>query len=291
MAPAALAARSAASVSAAPVSDSAGVMPEMWNQRAPSKMASPVELVGRSLGDGRAVAVVDHGRGALRGPGLHEVDAQATGSPDDVVGLDLHRAQGADGGVAERARRQGRDVARAQPVVGHRHGHVGLAAGEGRLQRAALEQPLVAGRLQPQHDLAERDDERAVGDDRFHGARLLLRFAAALGGRAGRGAGCDARTHHGHGRTGVSHDPPHRCPRRRSSTDTTALRGRGPRLGPAHRQGALGGHPQQHGLHDRSRERGDGRARPRPGRRCGPAACLGRLRGRTPGRVLHARRG
>ena len=113
-------------------------MPEMWNQRAPLEDRLPVELVGLGEGDGGPVAVVDHGRGTLGRACLHEVDAQAAGPADDVVGLDLHRAQGADGGIAERVRRQGRDVARPQPVVGHRYGHVGLTTGERRLQRAGL---------------------------------------------------------------------------------------------------------------------------------------------------------
>ncbi len=132
----------------------------------------PVELLGLGLRDGRTRPVVDHGGGPLRGAGLDEVDAQAPFATDDVVGLDLHRAQRAHRRITEGVSRQSRDVARPQAVVGHRHGHVGLASGERRLQRTRLEQALMTGRLEPHHDFAERDDERALLICRAHGVLL-----------------------------------------------------------------------------------------------------------------------
>src|SRR5690606_39767357 len=103
-------------------------------------------------------AVVDDRRGALARAGLGEVDADALAAADDGAGLHALGAEGADGGVANRVLRQLRDVPAVEPEVREAHGHVGLAAAERRLEVRRLEEPLVAGRAQPQHDFPERHD-------------------------------------------------------------------------------------------------------------------------------------
>ena len=134
VAPASLAARRLAAVHAAAVSESAGVMPETWNQSAPSKTAAQSNSGWVGHGDGGPVAVVGDRRGALGGAGLDEVDAQPPRATDDVVSLDGEPSQLTHDRVAKGPLRQGGHVARPQPVVGHGHRHVGLTAGERGLQ-------------------------------------------------------------------------------------------------------------------------------------------------------------
>ena len=71
-------------------------------------------------------------------------------------------AQRAHGGLADVVRRQPRDVITLEAEQREADGHVRLSAAEGRTEHRRLKKPLVSGRAEPQHDLAECHDLRHV---------------------------------------------------------------------------------------------------------------------------------
>ena len=146
-------------------------MPVTWNQVAPPKTASQSSSSGSSDGDRRALAVVGHQRWSLGRAGLEEVDAQAPGSPDDRAHVDIEATELRERRIPERAGWQRRHEARGVPELGQRDRDVGLAPAERGFEERGLEEPLAPGRLQPQHELAERDDERRAARRLRHGSR------------------------------------------------------------------------------------------------------------------------
>jgi len=75
-----------------------------------------------------------------------------------VVGADAERADFLDHRVAHRVGGGGGDVRDVLSVVGERDGDVRLRAAEGRDQTVRLEEHLVFGRREAQHNLSERDE-------------------------------------------------------------------------------------------------------------------------------------
>ena len=118
----------------------------------------PVDRIRLHLADGRAGPVVDHHRGALARAGLREVDPDTAAAAQDPAGLHAFGAQRADRRLADRVRRQTRDVLALEPELREADGDVRLAAAECRAEHGGLQEALEPRRAQTQHDLAEGDD-------------------------------------------------------------------------------------------------------------------------------------
>ncbi len=124
----------------------------------PVEDAVPVEVPGLHLGDGRPGAVVDDLGRPHGGARLGVVHAEAAARPPDEARVHVEGAQLPDHGVAHGVLRGRRDVGHVLAVVGQGNGHVGLGAPEGGDEAVRLEEHLVVGRRQTQHDLSERDE-------------------------------------------------------------------------------------------------------------------------------------
>ena len=129
----------------------------------------PVDIVGLGQRDGRTRAVVDDLARALVRAALEIVDTHTALARDDALGIHIEAAQLRLAGVRDGVIGQDRQERCVLAVVGKGDGHVGLAAAEGGLEHRRLEEALLSGRLQAQHDLTE--------SQKFHFA-LLLTFAA-----------------------------------------------------------------------------------------------------------------
>ena len=117
----------------------------------------PVEVGGSRLLDGGVGPVVDAHAAALGRAFLVEVDAHPVSAADDHGRVHAVPPQGVHRRLADGVGGQLGHKGRVQAVVGQRHGHVGLAAAEGKFQVVGLDKPLVIVGLEPDHQLAEGD--------------------------------------------------------------------------------------------------------------------------------------
>jgi hypothetical protein len=101
----------------------------------------PLHRVGGDVADGRLRAIVDDRPGPLAGAGLGEINPDAMAGANDVRGVDALGAQCPHAGIADRVRREARDVAAVQAELREAGGDVGLAAAEGRRQHGRLKKP------------------------------------------------------------------------------------------------------------------------------------------------------
>ena len=115
----------------------------------------PVDIAGLGQRDGGIGTVVDDLARALVRAALEIVDAHAAFARDDALGIHIEAAQLRLAGVRDGVIGQDRQERRVLAVVGKGDGHVGLAAAEGGLEHRGLEEALLSGRLQAQHDLTE----------------------------------------------------------------------------------------------------------------------------------------
>src|SRR5205814_616254 len=115
------------------------------------------------------------------GSGFGEVDAQPVAAAHDVFGADAFGLQRAKGRVADRMRRQPRDVATVEPELCEAHRHVGFAAAKRGRENRRLKQSFESRRAQTEHDFAEGDDRwRHYGADRAAATFSTTRRALAV---------------------------------------------------------------------------------------------------------------
>ena len=115
----------------------------------------PVDIAGLGQRDGGIGTVVDDLARTLVRAALEIVDAHAALARDDALGIHVETAQLRLAGIRDGVIGQDRQERRVLAVVGKGDGHVGLAAAEGGLEHRGLEEALLSGRLQAQHDLTE----------------------------------------------------------------------------------------------------------------------------------------
>ena len=115
----------------------------------------PVDIAGLGQRDGRPRAVVDDLARTLVRAALEIVDTHTALARDDALGIHVETAQLRLAGVRDGVIGQDRQERRVLAVVGKGDGHVGLTAAEGRFEHRRLEEALLSGRLQAQHDLTE----------------------------------------------------------------------------------------------------------------------------------------
>jgi len=115
----------------------------------------PFQIGRIDPGNGAVGAVIGDGRGPLRGAGFQKVDSDAVAAAQDRARIDPESAQALDRRLGHVVFRQARDESRLLAEEGQRHGHVGLAAAKGHLQRGGLAQAQVARCRQAQHDFSK----------------------------------------------------------------------------------------------------------------------------------------
>ena len=116
---------------------------------------SPIKIPGSTFRDSRMCPVVYDLAGPLVCATLQELYAHPITRPTDIADINAEAAHFADTRFRNIVARQRRHERRIESVVGERHRHVGLAAAERRFERRRLEETLMSGRLEPQHDLAK----------------------------------------------------------------------------------------------------------------------------------------
>ena len=157
--PRSCAAISACSVARAHAADSAGVMPLVWKPLAPASSAGQSKASGSRSAKAESAAVVE---GRARPRELSDLDEE---EPEPAFLAQLHPVDAHPVGAclpehepAERVVRKTRDPGGARPEPRQRDGDVELRSGGPELERRRLLEPVMPGRRESQHRLAERDD-------------------------------------------------------------------------------------------------------------------------------------
>ncbi len=122
----------------------------------------PGEIGRIDFGDGTVGAVIGHGRGALRGAGFQEVDADPLAAAQDRARIDAESAEPVDGGFRHIVLGQARDEGRLFAEISEGHGDIRLAAAEGHFQLGRLAEAQVTRRRQAQHNFSKGDDFHAL---------------------------------------------------------------------------------------------------------------------------------
>ena len=115
----------------------------------------PVDIAGLGQRDGGIGTVVDDLARALVRAALKIVNTHTALAGDDALGIHIEAAQLRLAGVRNGIVGQNGQERRVLTVVGKGDGNVRLAAAEGRFEHRGLEEALLSGRLQAQHDLTE----------------------------------------------------------------------------------------------------------------------------------------
>ena len=117
-----------------------------------------IEVGGLGLGDGGMRAVIDDLGRAHGGAGLGIIEADAVAAAGDVVGLDTVAAEGVHGDLADFVLGQFAHVVGVMAVIGEADGHVGLPASGNDAEGISLDESVISGRAEPQHDFSEGDN-------------------------------------------------------------------------------------------------------------------------------------
>ena len=152
--------------------------------RSAVKSLLPVNIPGLGFTDGTACAVIDHLAGALHRAGFQKVNAHAAVPPDNIAHIHAKAAQFPHTGIAYIVFWQHAHKGGIHAIVRQGNAYVRLSAAKGGLQAGGLEQTLVAGAFQAEHDLAK-------GNNLRHGPFILsllglMRVISAAGARRSR---------------------------------------------------------------------------------------------------------
>ena len=129
----------------------------------------PVNIPWLGFADGTACTVIDHLAGALHRARFQKINAHAAVPPDNVAHIHAKAAQFPHTGIADLVFGQHAHKGGVHAVVRQRNTHVRLSAAKGGLQARGLEQTLVAGTFQAEHDLSK-------GNNLRHGPFILSLF-------------------------------------------------------------------------------------------------------------------